>query len=50
MEKNATMSPKRHKPTKLGNYKTFRTFKQNYYGYGLIKGFFSSKEMERSIA
>jgi hypothetical protein len=40
MEEIATMSPKRHKPTKLGNYKTFQTCKQKCYGYKSIKGFF----------
>ncbi len=38
MEKNDTMSSKKQKPTKLGNYKTFRTCKQKCYGYGSIKG------------
>jgi hypothetical protein len=40
MEKIVTVSPKKHKPTKLGNYKTFRTCKQKCYGYGSTKGFF----------
>ncbi len=45
MEKNDTMSSKKQKPTKLGNYKTFRTCKQKCYGYGSIEGgFFSLKK------
>jgi hypothetical protein len=49
MEKFATMSPKRHKPTKLGNHKTFRTCKQKYYGYGSIEGFFLIKKWKNPL-
>jgi hypothetical protein len=39
-KKYDTMSSKKQKPTKLGNYKTFRTCKQKCYGYGSIEGVF----------
>jgi len=44
------MSSKKQKPTKLGNYKTFRTCKHKYYGYGSIEVVFFIKEMENYIA
>jgi hypothetical protein len=40
VEKIATMSPKRHKPTKVGNYKTFRTCNKNVMVVDQSKVFF----------